>query len=464
MRANNTLIVVVALLFAAPAFAQESPEAKPLLGQDEQARGEIVYRASLGRADDVKLLIDQGASPNQTSGEGVPILALAAARRDPEGLNVVKLLLKSGADVNGRDHKGKTALFYAALEGNVDIANVLLAAKIDPYALDSDGNPARTVAFTSGHNEVIKAIDDFVTRQAAQPAPPATTPAPISSAPLPDIAPPKEDLDKIADLKKNAPTREDMKRIQEELAAANKNSLDDNAMEKPQPKSRAEIAVKDTATGGKKEEVIQKELEHLSYEMAFNTCGFQYWSYCSDAKQSTELESEELSVAILSYKNKANEIKSKILKDYHVKVDDFNTLVDSAQQRIYNQLNTMHSNRERHEKGVGRMDDMISRCEEIGRQWAVPPPGIKKIDTDNSGGKNSGSSQGSGAKITTAPKASNSGGGASQPSARISVTSSSGQSVPTQQNVVNAQGNSNNKQSGPVQPPLQELPSDSLFK
>ena len=107
--------LLLASVAAVPAAAQmpapDAPPAKVTSAPDVTARNEIIYRANLGRADDVELLIKQGGSPNQASSEGVPILSLAAARRDAEGINVVKRLIKLGANINGRDSKGQTALF-----------------------------------------------------------------------------------------------------------------------------------------------------------------------------------------------------------------------------------------------------------------------------------------------------------------------------------------------------------------
>lgn len=137
-----------------PAFAQEKI-------QDASARSDFIYRVNLGRADDVRLLMRQGSSPNQLSGEGVPVLCLAAGRVDPEGVNVTQALLEAGANLNGRDGKGQTALFYAAKAGNIATINYLLDAGIDMYALDNNGDVARTIAHRSGQQEALKAIDDY---------------------------------------------------------------------------------------------------------------------------------------------------------------------------------------------------------------------------------------------------------------------------------------------------------------
>ncbi|NBO17918.1 MAG: ankyrin repeat domain-containing protein, partial [Proteobacteria bacterium] len=155
------LLLCLCLLPVAPALAQERV-------QDEAARSDFIYRVNLGRADDVRLMIRQGASPNQLSGEGVPVLCLAAARVDPEGPEVIHALLDAGANLSGRDSKGQNALFYAARSGNIASINYLLEVGIDMYAIDNNGDVARTVAHKVGQDESIRAMDDYVLRTTAQ--------------------------------------------------------------------------------------------------------------------------------------------------------------------------------------------------------------------------------------------------------------------------------------------------------
>ena len=437
--------LLLASVAAVPAAAQmpapDAPPAKVTSAPDVTARNEIIYRANLGRADDVELLIKQGGSPNQASSEGVPILSLAAARRDAEGINVVKRLIKLGANINGRDSKGQTALFAAAKQGNIDVVNLLLVSKIDPLALDNNGDIARTVAFASGHKDVVLAMDAFATK----PAEPETTD---------DHQKTMEN--KIEEMKNNPLSVDEMKRIQNELAETNKKSMTAETSASQKTSVPADSEEPDAAQ-------LQQEQDRLGYDIAFNSCGFQYWSYCTQVKQSTELESEELSVATLAYKAKTDAIKNDLVKTGRLNVKAYNAIVTSAQQRIFNQLNMMYSNQERHEKGVGRMDDMMTRCQEIGRQWAISPPGIEKKqkdsgdnskskgsqknNTQNSGPANAPNSNGSGSynnKHAAPGQSGNSGGGG----ASNGGGGSSGSA---------ARNNS-------VEPPLQEFPENSLFK
>ena len=78
-----------------------------------------------------KALIDSGAEVN---GRGYPLNVAARAGQ----ADMVALLIQRGADVNARDLTGYTPLIEAVLSSNgLDAAKLLLAANADPYAKSS---------------------------------------------------------------------------------------------------------------------------------------------------------------------------------------------------------------------------------------------------------------------------------------------------------------------------------------
>lgn len=521
---------------------------------------EIIYRASLGRADDVKLLVSQGASPDQKNGSGIPIIAVAAQRLDPEGINVVKALIEVGANVNLRDSKGQTALFYAAKSGNADIAYVLLLNKADLYALDANGDVALAYARKYGHQNVIDAIEKYkalppepekpkvqepapnkqlpdaasppsVTPDPAQaspdrpdntqdkdvqamheemakeqqamkdeslpPAPaPASAPAPAAVAAVPAeksavSVPPETDKADITDNPKmdvsvtgtvsaqadaakaesaeteNAPKEaapvpdNEPQAVEENTAgkeagaaaetdqknAGNAVPEEDNLIitqpktmvisvkEKPplstvvQPVTQAPLAAQpqreedidgfllgadgDGYSGAgdypqiSEEEMKRKlemrrednaearqfrqqlaiqreqEIRQIAYEISYHTCAFQYWSFCEQVRQKTELSSEELTIAIQSHKEQVMELQKRLLYDYQLRNEPINSVIRSSQVRIHKQLNSMPSKQVRRQNNVGKMDDMQKRCGEIGRQWGVSVPSYVQETEDD---------------------------------------------------------------------------------
>ena len=60
-------------------------------------------------------------------------------------LPLLKLLIKSKADVNARDIQGRTPLFLAAFMNNTEAVAILLANMSTAFAIDNDGNKIEDV-------------------------------------------------------------------------------------------------------------------------------------------------------------------------------------------------------------------------------------------------------------------------------------------------------------------------------
>lgn len=93
------------------------------------------------------------------------ITPLIAAVRNKTN-DVVALLIKAGADLNLQDDFGWSALHHAADEENVEAAQRLLTAGINPYLKTKKGYTARDIAVELGNRiagydtGIMKAIDD----------------------------------------------------------------------------------------------------------------------------------------------------------------------------------------------------------------------------------------------------------------------------------------------------------------
>jgi len=85
--------------------------------------------AQTGSADAVRLLIARGADVNTKEPvQNHTALMWAAAEDHP---HVVQLLIEHGADLRANTRKGFTALHFAAREGNLECARLLLSAGVD---------------------------------------------------------------------------------------------------------------------------------------------------------------------------------------------------------------------------------------------------------------------------------------------------------------------------------------------
>jgi ankyrin repeat protein len=67
--------------------------------------------------------------------------------------------LEAGADVNARGDGGQTPLFRAVTGGNIEVVRLLLRAGADRHILDDDGKPVVKFARNVGADEIAGVID-----------------------------------------------------------------------------------------------------------------------------------------------------------------------------------------------------------------------------------------------------------------------------------------------------------------
>ncbi len=309
---------VVAMIFCFQVQAADSSigsESKP-------ARSEIVYRTNLGRASDVKILIQKGGSANETNDAGVPLISLASSRTDSEGIEIVKMLVGIGADINKSDTRGKNALFYAAKTGNKDIVEYLLANKINYSAIDKSGNTARIAAYQAGNYEIVEILDNFVRSQ------------------------------NKAIIKQSVETT---KEIEDKYKAYNEAVSEQNKkiLEEQSKKNLSE------------EDLIKEAVRKAS----FASCAVTYWQYCSSVRQPTELSDQELVNNINTQNVHAQEHVSTLINERRVSKDTVQNIMLVSSEDIKTQLEAYASNDDRRDNGVGTVDDMNRRCFSIADTW-----------------------------------------------------------------------------------------------
>lgn len=102
-----------------------------------------------------ELLLANGADVNaRDPDQQTPLLeALAVYKHD----KMVRLLLASGADVNLSDRSGMTALIYAAQQGSIDDAKILIAndANMNDFVA---GNPPLYFAMLGHHTDMVELL------------------------------------------------------------------------------------------------------------------------------------------------------------------------------------------------------------------------------------------------------------------------------------------------------------------
>mmetsp|Transcript_50394 Transcript_50394/g.156225 ORF Transcript_50394/g.156225 Transcript_50394/m.156225 type:complete len:193 (+) Transcript_50394:62-640(+) len=109
-----------------------------------------------GQVDDVKAALAAGADVNMPDQFDRTALMFAAANGN---VDIAEVLLEAGAKVNAsQPPAGDTALMMAAVCGFKAVAEVLLEARADPSITSSEGNTALEFAERSGHRGVIRLL------------------------------------------------------------------------------------------------------------------------------------------------------------------------------------------------------------------------------------------------------------------------------------------------------------------
>jgi hemoglobin len=124
-------------------YVGKSVAQNPALMQERYASRTLLHQASAqGNLTMVELFPRLGADPNAPDGGGhTPLYCLANEYRGSGGGDVVRALVKSGANVNAADGvKHCTALHMAARRGSREIAEALLDCGADIEARDSLGD------------------------------------------------------------------------------------------------------------------------------------------------------------------------------------------------------------------------------------------------------------------------------------------------------------------------------------
>jgi ankyrin repeat protein len=109
-----------------------------------------------GHLNIIKILVKNGANPFELDSQGMTLLDVACG----EGyINIVKFLIKYGLDVNAISDGG-FALQKACAYGHIEIVKELIKAGASIKAKDNEKHTARYYAKKHKHFEIVAFIDD----------------------------------------------------------------------------------------------------------------------------------------------------------------------------------------------------------------------------------------------------------------------------------------------------------------
>ncbi len=127
---------------------------------------ELAYRVRFSKAEDVALLLKKGANPNAKNEVGLPMVSVAASRKDKDAVPVLRTLLKAGANVNRGGVNNQYPIIIAARENNVDMMRFLVEeAEADYTVRDLNGMLPLEIADYFGNPDTAELIRDLTERQ-----------------------------------------------------------------------------------------------------------------------------------------------------------------------------------------------------------------------------------------------------------------------------------------------------------
>jgi len=109
-----------------------------------------------GKPQMLRLLLAHGGDAAKEEPAGWPLVNQAVVQGAP--VEVIRLLVENGAQVNALDKEGGTPLARAGLNGDVEAARVLLELGVAPNAPSMDGQTALHLAALEGHPDVAEVL------------------------------------------------------------------------------------------------------------------------------------------------------------------------------------------------------------------------------------------------------------------------------------------------------------------
>jgi ankyrin repeat protein len=106
-------------------------------------------------AKGLKKLLNGGADPDGTNARGETALMLAAQVGD---LEAIRLLIEAGAEMEAKGKFGVTALMFAAQNGDLSAMKLLVEKGADPNAKKRDGTTVLMIASMFGHAPCVEVL------------------------------------------------------------------------------------------------------------------------------------------------------------------------------------------------------------------------------------------------------------------------------------------------------------------
>ncbi|CAE7943955.1 ANKRD50, partial [Symbiodinium sp. KB8] len=135
----------------------QNPDTTDVHGRNDNGITALIMASQRGHMEIVRMLLDTGAGENLLSNNGVTALMAASHIGHME---IVRMLLDTGAEENLVSNNGVTALMAASRYGHVEIVRMLLDAGAEANLEAYNGVSALILASRYGHVEIIRMLLD----------------------------------------------------------------------------------------------------------------------------------------------------------------------------------------------------------------------------------------------------------------------------------------------------------------
>jgi ankyrin repeat protein len=102
-------------------------------------------------------LLRAGADPEAVADNEIRVRPLHSALAG-RSVGVVSMLLAAGVDIDVTQQRGFTPLMAAAMIGDVELTDLLLACGADSRRVSDDGRTAADVAQAAGHDMLVERL------------------------------------------------------------------------------------------------------------------------------------------------------------------------------------------------------------------------------------------------------------------------------------------------------------------
>jgi len=117
---------------------------------------DLISAAQKGDIDIVRILLDNGANINFKDNYGDTALMWASIEGHTD---IVQLLLDMGANLYLQNNHGTTAILLASSNGNTDVVELLLDRGANPNIQNNNGNTALILASFYGNTDIVEILN-----------------------------------------------------------------------------------------------------------------------------------------------------------------------------------------------------------------------------------------------------------------------------------------------------------------